>query len=532
MTTNNISLSKSRLFDQIILDYISNDEKIRSFYAYEQHIDSFKEAIKNKRFDASQRNLLVHALHHQYKNHGIDLTTKHLTYKQINALADNNTFTVTTGHQLCIYTGPLYFIYKIITTIKLSQNLKDKYPENHFVPVFWMASEDHDFEEINHIYVKGEKRIWNYSNNNQPVGRLGTEGIAELIEPLKEFCSHPSMIKQLDELANIYAQSNALAEATRKIIHHLFHEYGLIVIDGDDINLKEQTIPLIKHDVFNQINHQVITQTNLKLKQNYKTQVNGRAINYFYLSDKGRNLIKKNQNEFLVENTSIKFNQDTLNNEIEKHPDRFSPNVILRPIYQEQILPNLAYIGGPGEIAYWLQLKDVFEANATPFPVLWLRDFRLMIHESAINKLQKMQLEISDLYEDELAVNRKLVALNNDGGQEALIEQIEHLLQKLVDISQKTDNKLSSELINTKIEIRDRLKKINQKLDQQQRLKVESTLNKFIGIKAEYFRGKIMQERFENLLSFAVHYEIDGMIQLLMREPFMIRPEIRTTIIQ
>jgi len=155
-----------------------------------------------------------------------------------------------------------------------------------------------------------------------------------------------------------------------------------------------------------------------------------------------------------------------------------------------------------------------------------------MIHESAINKLQKMQLEISDLYEDELAVNRKLVALNNDGGQEALIEQIEHLLQKLVDISQKTDNKLSSELINTKIEIRDRLKKINQKLDQQQRLKVESTLNKFIGIKAEYFRGKIMQERFENLLSFAVHYEIDGMIQLLMREPFMIRPEIRTTIIQ
>jgi len=533
LTTNNISLSESKLFDKIIIDYINNDEKIRPFYAYEQHIDSFKEAIKNKRFDANQRKLLVDVLHHQYKNQGVELTPKHLTYKQINALSDSNTYTVTTGHQLCIYTGPLYFIYKIITTIKLAQNLKDKYPENHFVPVFWMASEDHDFEEINHIYVKGEKRIWNYSNNNQPVGRLGTDGIAELIEPIKPFCTHPSMVKQLDELANIYAQSKTLAEATRKIVHHLFQGYGLIVIDGDDKTLKEQTISLIKQDVFNQINHQIISQTNSKLKSNnYKIQVNGRTINYFYLSDAGRNLIKQNQQEFIVENTNLRFNETTLLKEIETHPERFSPNVILRPIYQEQILPNLAYIGGPGEIAYWLQLKDVFEANTTAFPVLWLRDFRLMIHESSINKFKKLQLKISDLYEDELAINRKLVALNDDGGQEEVIEQIDYLLQKLIDISQKTDNKLSSELITAKIELKDKLKKINQKLDQQQRLKVEIAFNKFKEIKGEYFKGKTMQERFDNLISFAVHYEIKPLIELLMQEPFMNRPDIRTTIIQ
>lgn len=368
----NIEFAQTGLFNSLITDYLAQKDSVKPFYQYAPSLDSFAAIIEQRKKIPSYRKVLTSSLQNQYG----ELSTIHSLVKDnIKLLNNENTFTVTTGHQLCLFTGPLYMIYKIISTINLALALKEKYPAYHFVPVYWMASEDHDFEEINHIHLFNKKIVWNLKASGSS-GELPTETIADVLKNLKDIIGDTDQAKHIEHLfEKCYLFNANLADATRALMNELFGKYGLVTVDGNDAQLKNIFIPQMQDELLNQPGNKNITATSKLLEsQRYKSQVNPRNINLFFLEEGVRErIVQSPTGEYEVVNTDLKFSKEFLIDLLHKQPERFSPNVIMRPVYQETVLPNLAYVGGPGEISYWLQCKSLFDHFTIHYPALIMR---------------------------------------------------------------------------------------------------------------------------------------------------------------
>ncbi len=345
---HHLDFSKTNQFSQLFLDYISQKTELREFYGnfpqlkeYKKQIDlKIKRQKKDKKLDNHRREVLVKSLHIQYSK------TENPPNSNIDLLKKETTFTVTTGHQLNIYTGTLYFHYKIQTVINACKTLKEKYPKYDFVPVYWLASEDHDLEEIASFNMFGKKYTWQ-TDQKGAVGRMNTKGLNDL--GFKE--------EKAKEIGKFYEEAETknenLTQATRQIVHSFYQKDNLVILNGDDTDLKRLFIPIIKNELKTQNSHLEIEESSEKLNElDYKTQVTPREINLFYLEDNLRERIVKNENPqtneitFEILNTDITFSEQEIMDLVESNPEKFSPNVALRPVYQEIILPNLSYTGG------------------------------------------------------------------------------------------------------------------------------------------------------------------------------------------
>jgi len=289
----------------------------------------------------------------------------------------------------------------------------------------------------------------------------------------------------------------------------------LVILDADVKELKQYFIPHIKQDILQQKNYPLLTESNTKLRKTHKTQVNGREINFFYVNEQGRNLIKKEHLQFTVENTSLSFTEEELTKHIEQYPEAFSPNVVMRPLYQELILPNLSYIGGPGEIAYWLQLKSVFEANQIAFPILTLRHFITLLSHHDWKQLEKLGLSAFDFYQPIIDTERKLVRLHGEGGQMDYAHQMDELFQHYIEVAMKTNNQIGSELIRLKTELKQSLTHISKKLDKQQRDKLVHQRAILTQLKNEYFPANVPQERHYNIIKYAKNRDAKQLLELV-----------------
>ena len=394
-----ISYQKSGYFTKLIVDYLDEKPKLKPLYNRFPKLENFKGQIaeKSQNYPQESRRVLVAALKNQYKGFEVSEATK----ENISLLSDSKTFTVTTGHQLNLFTGPLYFLYKIVSTINLCATLKKEYPEHNFVPIYWMATEDHDFEEINYFNFKNVKIKWNIESYG-PVGRLSTSGLSDVLEV---FASELGIGQNADYLKKLFEDSylkhETLAEATRFLANELFGDKGLVILDGDDASLKQLFIPFAKEELLRQTSFKKVSETNSKLEKDYTIQVNPREINLFYIEDNLRERILFEDNLFKINNTKLIFSEKEILGLLESNPEKFSPNVILRPLYEEVILPNLCYIGGGGEISYWLQLQSNFEVNNVTFPILLVRNSVLLATEKQFQKADKLQLSWSDLFSNQ-----------------------------------------------------------------------------------------------------------------------------------
>ena len=412
MKVNNIPFKKTGFFSKTMIDYLEKKESISPFFNNFPNIAGFHNQIeeKQKSFRLQNRIVLVEALKEQYKNFQISEQTA----ENVLSLKLQNTFTVTTGHQLNLFTGPLYFLYKILSTINLSEELSEKFPEQNFVPIYWMATEDHDFDEINFFNFDGKKVAWNREDGGA-VGRFSTDGLDSV---LKVFSKHLGGSKNAEYLKKLfsdgYLKHNNLADATRFITNQLFKEYGLVIIDGDDSNLKQLFIPFVKDELENNTAFKAVSKTISKLDNNYKIKVNPREINLFYLGDNFRERIIFENGIYKVNNTNITFSKAEILNEIENNPLAFSPNVIKRPLYQEVVLPNLCYIGGGGEIAYWLELKEYFETVKIPFPILLLRNSVQVLSSKQAKKATNLSISLEELFLKQNDLLKKKVKENSD----------------------------------------------------------------------------------------------------------------------
>ena len=245
MEASKIPYQETNKFSKLVVDYVNENPTIEPFINHFPTLDNFEKQIIEKRNHSVDREILVEVLQQQNSN----LSLSNQSQQNIEHLLIKDTLTVTTGHQICIFTGPLYFIYKIISTINLCEQLTAEYPTNNFVPIFWMASEDHDFQEINHIHLFGKKIEWE-SEQNGAVGRMNLDGFVTVLDELKSVLGTSENAKELISLFDkTYLQHDNLADATRYLVNELFGEYGLIILDGDDKKLKKQFISIVKKDI-------------------------------------------------------------------------------------------------------------------------------------------------------------------------------------------------------------------------------------------------------------------------------------------
>jgi bacillithiol biosynthesis cysteine-adding enzyme BshC len=393
-----VDLNQTGQFSRFFLDYIEGKEALRPFYTHLPKIESFKAAIEDKKFPIANREILHRVLVQHYS----EIENSGAVSSNIDSVLNEKTFTVTTGHQLNLFTGPLYFIYKIVSTINLAKKLKSVYPEFHFVPVYWMATEDHDFDEINYFKLDGKKYQWNSSQQGAVGDFLLDDSFKTL---LKEVDFAPDIFK------NAYQSSKTLSEAVRKYVHQLFGEEGILVVDGNHAALKSLFKSVIKADLFEHIPFEKAQQASKELDElGYKSQIFPREINFFYL-DKGlRERIERSGHGFQVVNTETRFTDQEIESLVESNPERFSPNVVLRPLYQEMILPNLAYLGGPAEVVYWLQLKGIFDQFDVPFPVLLPRNFALILDQPVSKKMKQLGWGMSDVFTEFESWKKSFVA--------------------------------------------------------------------------------------------------------------------------
>ncbi|CAM1346567.1 bacillithiol biosynthesis cysteine-adding enzyme BshC [Tenacibaculum crassostreae] len=515
MKITNIQYKNTGFFSKTMEDYLNADEKIQSFYNRFPSLRNFEKQIEEKKashFTSSQRQRLVKVLQEQYS----DVKTSSLTQKNIESLAEENTFTITTGHQLNLFTGPLYFLYKIISAINMCEHLAMQYPNENFVPIYWMATEDHDFEEINYFNYKGKKVQWN-SNQTGAVGRFSTEGLQEVFEVFSEHLGNSTNAKEIKNIFEKgYLQHNTLADATRYIANELFGDYGLVILDADSKTLKRQFTPYVEYELLNQLSYKEVSKTISEFGEHYNVQVNPREINLFYITEGMRERIVLENGVYKVLNTSISWTKDEILDHLHKQPECFSPNVIMRPLYQEVILPNLCYIGGGGELAYWLELKSYFDKVNIPFPILLLRNSAQILSEKQQKKLEKLGVSVEELFLKQNDLLAKKV-LNNSNVKIDFSQQKDFLQKQFDDLRElatKTDESFVGAVNAQEQKQLKGLENLEKRWLRAEKRRQKDMVERITLLQNEILPNQSLEERQRNFSEFYLEYGSD-FIQIL-----------------
>ncbi len=396
-------------FSPLVVDYLAGDERLREHAPLRPDRAGLKQAANGRTFDPKVRAVLVEALDRQYEGLPVDPAVR----ANLDRLARPEALTVTTGHQLVLFGGPLYVPFKILNIIRLAGELSRELARP-VIPVFWMASEDHDRAEIDHTYFNGHKLQWAGAAGG-PVGHLPLTGIDAVVEEaLTQLGPGAERDRMAELLKACYRPEHTLAQATRLFVNALYGQHGLVILDGDDPALKRLFIPVMQEELLNQVAERSVRYANDKLGPDYKVQAFAREINLFHLRPGHRARITLEGDGYRVLDGGPHFTMDQLLAELQAHPEHFSPNVLMRPLYQECILPNIAYVGGGGELAYWLQLSWLFQSMQVPMPVLLLRTSAAFLSAKRMAHWKDLGLTVADLFADQGPLQARVAAARVD----------------------------------------------------------------------------------------------------------------------
>ncbi|MEP7110888.1 MAG: bacillithiol biosynthesis cysteine-adding enzyme BshC [Ferruginibacter sp.] len=500
-TASFLTYGQTGYFSKIVLDYIQQDPSIQPFYRHPLSVAGIKASIADRKKFATDRNLLVTVLKMQYAS----VETGELVGRNIELLRDENSFTICTAHQPNIFTGPLYFIYKILHVVKLAEQLKAYLPENNFVPVYYMGSEDADLDELGHIYVNGEKYEWK-TGQTGAVGRMRVDkALVALLDSVSgQLLVYPFGAEIITMIKECYKEGVTIEQATFQLVNGLFADYGVVIVLPDNADLKAAFIPVIEKELIREFSHIEVQHTVAKLPAGYKVQASGRELNMFYLKDDKRLRIELRDDSWSVVSTELKFTKEEIITELKQHPERFSPNVILRPVFQEWILPNIAFIGGGGEIAYWLQLKKVFEAVEAPYPLLVVRNSFMFVSKKIQTGIDKFKFSHLDLFQTERDLINQLV--KRDSFHQLSLEkeqlQIAAVYEHLKIITGKIDITLQGHTSALQTEALKKIASLEKKMLRAEKKKFEAQQRQIHEIKMQLFPNNDLQERVDNMMIY------------------------------
>ena len=499
------SYQSTGLFSKLVTDYIVGDEKLKKYFSYNADNEGLANSIENRKAYKVNRSLLVEELQDLYVN--VPVSNK--VTKNIHSLLSENTFTVCTAHQPNIFTGHLYFIYKIIHAIKLADELNEKHPDLHFVPVYFMGSEDADLEELGEVVVEGKKYNWQTAQKGA-VGRMKVDAqfVALIDELEKQLAGRKYGEEIISKIRETYTINKNIDKSTFEFVNQLFGEYGLIVFIPDHPQFKDECKSIFKQELEQQFSSKILAETLKDFPAEYKIQTKGRDINLFYLQENSRERIEKTETGFSVANTNLIFTKEALLMELDQFPERFSPNVILRPLVQELLLPNVAFIGGGGEMAYWLELKNIFEAAFVHYPVLVLRNSFMMIDAKTMSEIQKLSLQPEDFFMTVIDISNKYISKTSQHQLRLKEEKTKMtaLYDEISKIVGTTDSTLSDHASALKTKAIKLLEELEKKQMRAERRKVSDAIHKIEKIKNTLFQGGVLQERVENVLAFYATY--------------------------
>jgi bacillithiol biosynthesis cysteine-adding enzyme BshC len=405
---NSINSNSVKFYPKIIKDYLSGNLKSKNIVDWEYSLEQVK-LNKKRRYSSKTRSIVYQYFLNEYAS--FELTKKETL--NIELFSKEGTFTITTGHQLMLLGGPMFFYTKIMDVIKLAKQTSTI--ENPVLPIFWMASEDHDYEEISTIKLFG-KKITSHGNNKGPVGRIPKKQFDEFLKEVNYVLGEGEEFCEIKKLINkAFDSGKNLSQITKVFVRELFKDEGLLIIDPDCKELKTLFSEVAERELFEEVTFKSSKKHLEKLKSNYKLQVNPREINLFYIENEIRKRLIKTEGGFSTSDNSIFWTYSEMKNLIFDSPEKISPNVLLRAIYQEILLPDLAYVGGAGEISYWLELKPVFDAFQLDFPIPLVRSSYFVLKNKSYEWLRKKSIKLDSLFEDEnLQINRLTKALSSN----------------------------------------------------------------------------------------------------------------------
>lgn len=518
MTITPLEYSQLKYWSQTDLAYLTHQPVLSDFYAHEPVKESIKEVMENRKLFPTDRNLLANVLKRQYSELGLVMPFEEQVW------LNENTFAITTAHQPTLFTGPLFHIYKIASVIHMVRDLTQAYPDQNFIPVFIINGEDHDWAEVNHFYLFGRKYEWDRSSSG-PSGRLPVNGLDVLIQSVCELFSnsiHLTEIKQM--LTECFQKSKSYSQFHRLLVHKLFGPHNLVILDMDDADLKRAFIPVMEREIKEQFSLAPVSQTQSELeKRGFKPQAFCRPINLFYMSDEKRERLEPYGDGVMTVEDKRKFSVEEILIELHEHPERFSPNVILRPLYEEYILPNLAYIGGGGEIAYWLERKSQFEVAGVPFPMLVRRNSLLMIDQQTEEQLDKLELKAADMLPDFDSIVKTYLRKHsqNELNFDAELDMIRKSYELLATKAEPIDPTLSKSILAEQSKQVKQFEQLGSRLLRTEKQLQETNLKRIQKLKEKLFPAGGLQERHENFLSFYAAYGsqlIDNLIEIC--DPF------------
>ncbi len=528
-----ISYRSTELFSALINDYIETKGTAQSFVNYAANKEGYKKAIEQRASFPTNRKVLVEVLQNQYtqlakevndasvlnskNNNALNNSLNNIeTFKLVNAnvnlLLKENTFTVTTAHQPNIFTGPLYFIYKIVHAIQLAAELKKQFPQHNFVPVYYMGSEDADLQEVGSYNLAGEAYQWN-TKQKGAIGRMKVDDdLIKLLQNLEGYWSvQPEGKEALEVLKEAYTKGKTIAEATLYLVHAFFGKYGLVVLQPDDAKLKSLFIDVMEKELRTGFSQKAIQPTKEKLASTYHVQSDGRDLNLFYLKENTRARIEKKEGAYIVVDTDIHFTEEEIAKELHAHPDRFSPNVILRGVYQETILPGIAFIGGGGELAYWMELKNVFNEVKVHYPILQLRNSFMFMNEKQTAHWNSLGFSLEDVFKPLLELELDYIK-NQTKENLALTNHIASLNDLYTSIQQdviKIDTSLGDHAKSLSIQAQKKLALLEKKMIRAEKRKQQTSIDRIQAIKGSLFPKNSLQERVENFSEWVGAYGWD-----------------------
>lgn len=507
-----IHREKSGLFSDLSNELTYNQEKFSALLnsTFSKEAFSAQIQLKSAHFSANKRSKLVEILKSQYTNFPAQIEVN----QNIDSLLDDQTFTITTGHQLNLLTGPIYFIYKILHVIRLAEEMKKMHPKNHFVPVYWMASEDHDFEEINHTRLFGKEIRWENTQGG-PVGEYELTVWQTMKETVEAFFQN-NPESEVNEVLKSYIGKD-LASATKSLVHKLFGKYGLVIIEPNDKFFKSEFAEIMQQEVQTSFAEKAVLEANQVIEGlGFRTQVFPREINLFYIQKGIRERLVIENGKIVIPSLGT-FSKEEICNQIVENPQNFSPNVVLRPVYQECILPNLAYVGGGGEMAYWLQFKGVFDACGIPFPLIQVRNSIQLIDANTQKKIAKLGLESLAIFRDLNELKKDFIFENS--GDSLNFESLDNLTSQMTklfhDQITEVDPSLKPFAAAEEVKLQKQIEGIKAKLVKQQKSKFDNTMKQLEDIHEKMFPMNSVQERVDNFFSFCAQGEVYSLLENL-----------------